>query len=59
MSKQRGAFVEVKGLQEVMEGKSRPGFFRGVATVVIKLFNLVQVRALLPATRLPPPYPAH
>lgn len=43
VSKQRGTFLEVKGLQEVMEGKSRPGFFRGVATVVIKLFNLVQV----------------
>ncbi|GJN93857.1 hypothetical protein Rhopal_006916-T1 [Rhodotorula paludigena] len=42
VSKQRGTFLEVKGLQEVMEGKSRPGFFRGVATVVIKLFNLVQ-----------------
>lgn len=43
VSKQRGAFVEVKGLQEVMEGVSRPAFFRGVATVVIKLFNIVQV----------------
>ncbi|BGP43269.1 pantoate-beta-alanine ligase [Rhodotorula kratochvilovae] len=42
VSAQRGAFVEVKGLQEVMEGASRPGFFRGVATVVLKLFNLVQ-----------------
>ncbi|GAA6039089.1 hypothetical protein NBRC10512_001001, partial [Rhodotorula toruloides] len=42
VSKQRGTFLEVKGLQEVMEGASRPGFFRGVATVVIKLFNLVQ-----------------
>ncbi|BGP27364.1 pantoate-beta-alanine ligase [Rhodotorula toruloides] len=42
VSKQRGTFVEVKGLQEVMEGASRPGFFRGVATVVTKLFNLVQ-----------------
>lgn len=43
VSKQRGTFVEVKGLQEVMEGASRPGFFRGVATVVLKLFNIVQV----------------
>ncbi|GAA5881681.1 hypothetical protein JCM16303_005544 [Sporobolomyces ruberrimus] len=42
VSKQRGTFVEVKGLQDSMEGKSRPGFFRGVATVVLKLFNLVQ-----------------
>ncbi|GAA5942977.1 pantoate--beta-alanine ligase PAN6 [Sporobolomyces koalae] len=42
VSKQRGTFIEVKGLQDSMEGKSRPGFFRGVATVVLKLFNLVQ-----------------
>ena len=46
VSKQRGTFIEVKGLQDSMEGKSRPGFFRGVATVVLKLFNLVQVRFL-------------
>ncbi|KAM0748126.1 Pantoate-beta-alanine ligase [Meredithblackwellia eburnea MCA 4105] len=39
---QRGAFVEVKGVQDGMEGGSRPGFFRGVATVVTKLFNIVQ-----------------
>ncbi|GAA5855054.1 hypothetical protein JCM3766R1_002007 [Sporobolomyces carnicolor] len=42
VSKQRGTFIEVKGLQDSMEGRSRPGFFRGVATVVLKLFNLVQ-----------------
>ncbi|KAJ3862037.1 pantothenate synthetase [Lentinula novae-zelandiae] len=40
---QRGTFVEVKGYaDEQMEGKSRPGFFRGVATVVTKLFNVIQ-----------------
>src|SRR5579884_2673785 len=35
-------FVEVAGLQDVLEGASRPGHFRGVATVVLKLFNIVQ-----------------
>ncbi|KAI0321897.1 Pantoate-beta-alanine ligase [Amylostereum chailletii] len=39
---QRGAFVEVKGLGDQMEGRSRPTFFRGVATVVTKLFNIIQ-----------------
>ena len=39
-----GTFVEVVGPSSQMEGKSRPGFFRGVATVVTKLFNVVQVR---------------
>jgi pantoate--beta-alanine ligase len=34
--------VEVTGLQDVLEGASRPGHFRGVATVVLKLFNIVQ-----------------
>jgi pantoate--beta-alanine ligase len=35
-------FVEVTGLQDVLCSASRPGHFRGVATVVLKLFNLVQ-----------------
>lgn len=42
VSKQIGAFVEVKGLSEQLEGKTRPNFFRGVATVVVKLFNIVK-----------------
>nr|AEY62506.1 probalbe pantoate-beta-alanine ligase [Ustilago xerochloae] len=39
---QIGAFVEVKGLSHQMEGGSRPTFFRGVATVVTKLFHIIQ-----------------
>jgi pantoate--beta-alanine ligase len=36
------AFVEVAGVSEHLCGKFRPGHFRGVATVVLKLFQIVQ-----------------
>lgn len=35
-------FIEVPGLSHMLEGASRPGHFRGVATIVTKLFNVVQ-----------------
>jgi pantoate--beta-alanine ligase len=35
-------WVRVEGISERLDGRSRPGHFRGVSTVVAKLFNIVQ-----------------
>jgi pantoate--beta-alanine ligase len=35
-------YVEVRDLQDRLCGKSRPGHFRGVATIVLKLLNIVE-----------------
>jgi pantoate--beta-alanine ligase len=36
------SYVSVEGLSDRLEGRSRPGHFRGVATVVLKLLEIVQ-----------------
>ncbi|KAF9739389.1 hypothetical protein PMIN06_008236 [Paraphaeosphaeria minitans] len=37
-----GSFIEMRPLGQLLEGASRPVFFRGVATVCMKLFNICQ-----------------
>lgn len=37
----KGSFVTITPVGQLLEGKSRPTFFRGVATVCMKLFNIV------------------
>ena len=41
----RSVFVEETSLSATLEGKSRPGHFRGVCTVVAKLFNILAPHA--------------
>lgn len=36
------SFIEIEGITQKLCGLSRPGHFRGVATVVTKLFNIIQ-----------------
>jgi pantoate--beta-alanine ligase len=38
-------YISVEGLSDRLEGKTRPGHFRGVATVVAKLLEIVQPHA--------------
>ena len=46
-------FVEVAGMDDLLEGAHRPGHLRGVATVVAKLLHIVQPTAPTSARRTP------
>jgi pantoate--beta-alanine ligase len=37
-----GTWVAVEGLSDKLDGRSRPGHFRGVTTIVAKLFNIIE-----------------
>ncbi|HBA34234.1 MAG TPA: pantoate--beta-alanine ligase, partial [Gammaproteobacteria bacterium] len=39
---ENSTYVDVPGITDILCGAHRPGHFRGVATIVCKLFNLVQ-----------------
>src|SRR5450759_5294912 len=44
-SNAEGTWVVVEGLSEKLDGRSRPGHFRGVTTIVSKLFHILEPEA--------------